>query len=74
MSPNAALSIEDLVQRYGERTVPSLDRWQVERGEAWLVTGPFGRGKSTLLAVVTGLLRAPSGSVRVIAQRLVPMQ
>lgn len=74
MSPNAALSIEDLVHRYGERTVLSLDRWQVERGEAWLVTGPSGCGKSTLLAVVTGLLRPTSGSVRVIGQNIVPMQ
>lgn len=37
---------------------------RVERGEAWLLSGPNGSGKTTLIKVLAGLWRADSGSLR----------
>ncbi|HEX3705840.1 MAG TPA: ATP-binding cassette domain-containing protein [Mycobacteriales bacterium] len=43
---------------------------QVQRGEIVGLIGPNGAGKSTLLNVITGLLRADSGSVWLDGQRI----
>lgn len=40
----------------------------VEAGEAVAVTGPSGRGKSSLLKLIYGTYRATSGSIRVLSQ------
>jgi alpha-D-ribose 1-methylphosphonate 5-triphosphate synthase subunit PhnL len=40
---------------------------QVEAGEAVAVTGPSGRGKSSLLKLIYGTYRASSGAIRVLA-------
>jgi putative ABC transport system ATP-binding protein len=43
---------------------------RVERGETVGVVGPSGSGKSTLLAIMAGLEKASSGTVRVAGQDL----
>ncbi|CAM4519169.1 ABC transporter ATP-binding protein [Paenibacillus typhae] len=54
------------------RPVPILDipEWNVEKGERVAITGPSGSGKSTLLHLVSGILRADSGSIIVDGQPL----
>jgi len=47
-----------------------IDRLDVTTGEHLLVSGPNGAGKSTLLGVLSGRLRATSGSVAVTAHRV----
>jgi heme exporter protein A len=55
------LAVEDLSgERGGERIFSGIT-FDVERGQALLVTGPNGAGKSTLLRVLAGLLPAASG-------------
>lgn len=54
--------ISNLTKRYGEKTVLSIDSLMIAKGETLAVTGPNGSGKSTLLKVLTGLIKADSGT------------
>lgn len=42
----------------------SIPHWQVQSGEKILIQGPSGRGKTTLLHLIAGLLRPDRGEVR----------
>ena len=63
----ADLTIEELRLTYPGRSQPALDgvSLTVRAGELLALVGPSGCGKSTLLAVLLGLQRPDSGSVRV---------
>jgi heme exporter protein A len=58
------LCAENLTCTRGERTIFSDLSFVVTAGEALLVTGRNGAGKSSLLAIVAGLLRPEAGHVR----------
>lgn len=60
-----SISIRNITKRYGAQT--ALDDVSVEIGEGQIVglLGPNGAGKSTLMKVVTGFVKADSGSVEV---------
>lgn len=58
------LEVEDLVVRFGERTVLDHVSLHVADGEAVGVLGPSGAGKSTMLRAIAGLLRPDGGAVR----------
>ncbi len=63
---DAIVATEDLVKTFGHtRALDGLDL-QVARGEVHGFLGPNGAGKSTTLRVLLGLLRADSGSVRLL--------
>ena len=59
------LIAENLSGERGGETVFSGIGFTLDKGEALIVTGPNGTGKSTLLRVVAGLLPAAAGRVRV---------
>jgi putative ABC transport system ATP-binding protein len=59
------LKIDNLVQRFGERTVIRLPVWSVARAQHSLVLGASGSGKSTLLHLIAGLLNPSEGSIRI---------
>lgn len=59
------VQVEDLVAMGGRRTILSVDRLRVGRGERVGILGPNGAGKSTLLRCLLGLQRNVRGSVRV---------
>jgi iron complex transport system ATP-binding protein len=42
--------------------------WTVQRGEHWVMLGPNGSGKTSLLAALTGYLTPSAGTVRVLGQ------
>ena len=60
-----ALSLESIVAGYAGNQVLHGVSVEVRQGEAVLVLGPNGTGKSTLLSVASGLVRQRSGRVRV---------
>lgn len=51
--------IDDVIQRYGPRTVLRVGALSIEAGEIFALVGPSGAGKSTLLRLL-GLLETPT--------------
>ncbi|RME75809.1 MAG: ABC transporter ATP-binding protein [Planctomycetota bacterium] len=61
----AALEVEQVRHRYGERTALDEVSLRVAPGEIVALLGPNGSGKTTLFRIVSTLLRPSGGTVRV---------
>jgi ABC-type nitrate/sulfonate/bicarbonate transport system ATPase subunit len=60
------ISLHNVTFAYpGGRPIFSGFNWSVEAGEAWVVLGPSGYGKSTLLYLLAGLRTPLTGKVRI---------
>lgn len=57
------LEVEDLVVKYGTRTVLDGINLTIRRGETFVILGGSGCGKSTLLRNLVGLMRPYSGRI-----------
>ena len=66
----AAIELDGLVRRYGERTALAGVSVAVPAGATLVVFGPNGAGKSTLLRVLATLLRPQGGTARVLGEEL----
>jgi heme exporter protein A len=66
----AAIELERLERRYGERVALGGVSVRVEEGQTLAVLGGNGAGKTTLLRVLAGLLRPQGGSARVLGAAL----
>jgi heme exporter protein A len=66
----AAIELERLERRYGERVALGGVSVRVEEGQTLVVLGGNGAGKTTLLRVLAGLLRPNGGSARVLGAEL----
>lgn len=60
----AILSVEDVVVKFGERSVLNHVNFEVYPGEFVGLIGANGAGKSTLLKVILGLLSPTKGNVK----------
>ncbi|WP_372435463.1 ABC transporter ATP-binding protein [Rhodospirillum rubrum] len=60
-SPRAVIAVEDLVKRFGERTVVDHVNLTVDRGKICGFLGPNGSGKTTTIRMLCGLLTPDSG-------------
>jgi ABC-type multidrug transport system ATPase subunit len=69
-APPAAIELDGLTRRYGERVALQDVTLTVPAGTTLVVFGPNGAGKSTLLRVLATLLRPHSGVVRVLGRDL----
>jgi len=72
-----ALDIEELKFRYGPRGMEPGDGWVIdiprltlEAGGQMLLRGGSGRGKSTLLQLIAGLMDPTEGTVRVAGENI----
>lgn len=61
---SALLSIKDLQKSFGAVTVADASSFDVAQGEAVGILGPNGAGKTSLFSLITGALRADSGTIR----------
>jgi phospholipid/cholesterol/gamma-HCH transport system ATP-binding protein len=55
--------VEDLVVRYGDRTVLDGVSFEVRQGEIFVILGGSGSGKTTLLRTLVGLKRPSAGRI-----------
>src|SRR5580704_10954410 len=62
------LSIRNLAIRRSEIRILTDLSWTVQRGEHWVILGPNGSGKTSLLSALTGYLSPTSGSISVLGQ------
>jgi len=67
---SAALELDGLTRRYGEREALANVSLSLAAGRTLVVFGPNGAGKTTLLRVLATLLRPHAGSVRVLGSEL----
>lgn len=64
------LEADSVVKTYGGLAAVDGLTFQVEEGETFGIAGPNGAGKTTLFDVVTGLVRATSGEIRLRGQQI----
>ena len=66
-SPDTILSVEDLTI---ERDKAILDHvnWTIERGQNWVILGPNGSGKTSLLKSLVGYFPPTSGRITVLGK------
>jgi ABC-2 type transport system ATP-binding protein len=66
MTPAAAIDLADVTRSYGE--VRALDGFSLslDAGLSLALVGPDGAGKTTLFRLITGLVAADAGTVRVL--------
>lgn len=64
-APEAAIRLEDIVLRRGDRSVLNGFSLSIPAGKVTAVMGPSGCGKTTVLRLITGQLRPDAGRVRI---------
>src|SRR5688572_25648852 len=58
------LEVREVTKRYDGRPVVDGVTFQVEQGEIFALLGPNGTGKTTLIRMITDILRPDSGTIR----------
>jgi ABC-2 type transport system ATP-binding protein len=67
----AAVAVQDLRHRYGDRQALAGITFAVREGEMFGLLGPNGSGKSTLLRILSTLLRPEGGAARIVGHDVV---
>jgi iron complex transport system ATP-binding protein len=69
MRPSPILKVSGLRVERGATTILRGIDWRVARGEHWVILGPNGSGKTSLLKSLTGFLSPTAGEIAVLGQR-----
>ncbi len=74
-SSNTVIEIDQLGFHYPKQTdnVIEVERFEVQKSQHCFIHGPSGCGKSTLLGLMTGILSASSGSIKVLGRDFAKM-
>ena len=67
---NPIITVEDLHKSFGELEAVRGISFQIAQGEVFGLLGPNGAGKTTTISIMTGLLKATSGTVRMNGEQL----
>ncbi len=68
ISRSNVLALSDLSVERGSTRILDRISWSVERGQHWVVLGPNGSGKTSLLRTLTGYMPASSGQIAVLGR------
>lgn len=60
---NMSIRVEKLDKKYGEKILFSNFNMNIEKGEMVAITGDSGKGKTTLLNIISGLEKADKGNI-----------
>src|SRR5437867_4351200 len=75
MSPEAPIiEVNNLVRKFGDRTVLDEISFEVHRGETLVIMGGSGCGKSTLLRHMIGSMNPTSGFVKLFGEEITTMK
>ncbi len=69
-----AIAVQDVVKRYGERTILNKINLDVKYGETLVILGGSGSGKSTLLRMMIGNVRVDGGKIIALGKNLCDMK
>ena len=72
-APQSVIEISKLTYSVSGRTILDGIDLSIAGGEIFAVMGLSGTGKTTLLRLITGLIRPDSGSIRVLGQEIATM-
>jgi len=68
MSKEIAIKTENLVKRFGDRTILNGVNLEIHKGETFVIMGGSGCGKSTLLRHMIGTFKPDEGKVYVLGK------
>ena len=70
------ITVEKITKRFGNKTALNQIQFNVEKGEIFGFLGPSGAGKTTLINILTGQLKADEGTTQLLGkiQRTLPLK
>ena len=62
------ITVEKITKRFGNKTALNQIQFNVEKGEIFGFLGPSGAGKTTLINILTGQLKADEGTTQLLGE------
>ena len=62
------ITVEKITKRFGNKTALNQIQFNVDKGEIFGFLGPSGAGKTTLINILTGQLKADEGTTQLLGK------